>query len=276
MHYYSSCVVVVQHFLTVSRWTICQSVQTDRFPSCAIMFGMGDGKFVKKNHNSVMFIALTKIICMILPTTERQHWKMSLSLSGCPKIFPRPLFSHIHHPAVVWNPNSVLLKFSVLVSAADGRRKDTDSSPLVMLIDSYITVRLSEVFALERFLSVPVRKCFKKETSIHTLRPLLSILTMQPQRSYQWLYWNVERDLPSHVILECLWHSLIVIYSNTFTNTNKCTVKQLSLHPQLCIESLCCKSCLILNLFFYTVSETKCSSVQNAYNAKKKIYIYST
>lgn len=39
-----------------------------------------------------------------------------------------------------------------------------------------------------------------------------SILMMQPQRSCHWLYWNVERDPPSHVILEFLWHSLIVVY----------------------------------------------------------------
>lgn len=77
-----------------------------------VMFGMGDNKF-GQNHSSVMYIALTEIICVIL-TTEMQHWKMSLSLSGCLKIFSSwghcfVLFFSIH-------PILLLYKIQILLS----------------------------------------------------------------------------------------------------------------------------------------------------------------
>lgn len=68
---------------------------------------------------------------------------------------------HAHHPPAAWNPNSalqILCPCDSCCQEAQGQR----GSPLVISIDSYITLWLSEVLALQWFLSGLMGEDFRK------------------------------------------------------------------------------------------------------------------
>lgn len=76
---------------------------------------------------------------------------MSLSPTVClPQNHPEAAAYFMHTIIPLLHEIQILLsKFCALVSTADRRHKDTDSSPVVISIDSYITLGLSEVLALQ-------------------------------------------------------------------------------------------------------------------------------